>query len=87
MAFSRNKTYDINNDFSSCNFSDFQTVYQKKQKQKGMSLYQDKFKPDSNHKISHGIMSGSPNLPIIVLQQPLVFKCLQKKWQTAQSLK
>ena len=46
-----------------------------------MSLYQDRFKPDSNDKISHGAMSGSLNLPIIVLQQPLVFKCLQKKMQ------
>jgi hypothetical protein len=39
----------------------------------------DRFTPDSNYKISHCVMSGSSNLPIIVLQQLLVFECLPKK--------
>jgi hypothetical protein len=40
---------------------------------------EDRFTPDSNYKISHCVMSGSSNLPIIVLQQLLVFECLPKK--------
>jgi hypothetical protein len=40
---------------------------------------EDRFTPDSNYKISHCVMSGSSNLPVIVLQQLLVFECLPKK--------
>lgn len=38
-----------------------------------------KLKPDSADKISHGIMSSSPNISVIVEQEPLVLKHLSDK--------
>ena len=38
----------------------------------------EKFLPNRSNKSSHGIMSGPPNLPIVVQQKPFILKCLHK---------
>lgn len=47
----------------------------------------DKLIPNSGDKKSHCVMSGSPNLSIVVQQQPLILKCLSKKTQKARNCK
>lgn len=50
------------------------------EKTRNMHKFQSvKFIPNNGNNDGHGFMSGSPNLPVVVQQQPFVFKCLHKK--------
>ena len=63
--------------------------YARAKQQEGIVLFKDKLIPNSGNKKNHGVMSrlsSSPNLSIVIPQQPLIFNRLSQKKKKAVKL-